>query len=89
MTISVLTPEKELYSGSINSLSVPGVEGEFQILRNHAPIVSALGDGGVTIRRADGKLITFGITAGFVEVLNNEIALLVQGAKDYRDSSQS
>lgn len=85
MNISVLTPEKELYSGSITSVSVPGVEGKFQILRNHAPIVSALNEGGVVIRRADGQLITFTIQRGFVEVLNNEISLLVQGADDYRD----
>ena len=85
MNISVLTPEKELYSGAINSVSVPGVEGKFQILRNHAPIVSALREGGVTIRRADGQLITFTIERGFVEVLNNEISLLVQGAENYRE----
>jgi len=85
MNISVLTPEKELYSGSINSISVPGVEGKFQVLRNHAPIVSALAEGGVTIKRADGKFITFNIERGFIEVLNNKVALLVQGAKNYRD----
>lgn len=85
MNISVLTPEKQLYTGSITSVSVPGVEGKFQILRNHAPIVSALGEGGVTIRRADGQLITFTIQRGFVEVLNNEISLLVQGADNYRE----
>jgi len=85
MNISVLTPEKQLYTGSITSVSVPGVEGKFQILRNHAPIVSALTEGGVTIRRADGQMITFTIQRGFVEVLNNEISLLVQGASNYRD----
>ncbi|MFK8056604.1 MAG: ATP synthase F1 subunit epsilon [Saprospiraceae bacterium] len=85
MNISVLTPEKELYSGSINSISVPGVEGKFQVLRNHAPIVSALAEGGVTIKRADGQFITFTIERGFIEVLNNEIALLVQGAENFRD----
>ncbi len=85
MNISVLTPEKELYSGTINSISVPGVEGKFQVLRNHAPIVSALGEGGVTIKRADGKFITFTIERGFIEVLNNKVALLVQGANNYRD----
>ena len=85
MNITVLTPEKELYSGAITSVQVPGVEGKFQILRNHAPIVSALSAGGVMIRRADGQLITFDIERGFVEVLNNEINLLVQGAAHYRD----
>jgi len=85
MNISVLTPDRELYTGSINSVSVPGVEGKFQVLRNHAPIVSALTEGPVTIRRADGQLITFTIERGFLEVLNNEVSLLVQGAENYRD----
>ena len=85
MNISVLTPEKKLFAGEIHSISVPGVEGKFQVLRNHAPIVSALTEGGVSIKRADGGFITFSIERGFIEVLNNEIALLVQGAANYRD----
>ena len=85
MNISVLTPEKELYTGAITSVQVPGVEGKLQILRNHAPIVSALKEGTVTVRRADGQLITFTIERGFLEVLNNEVRLLVQGAANYRD----
>ena len=80
MTITVLSPEKELYKGAITSVTLPGVEGEFQILRNHAPLVSALAEGGVTIRRADNATVTMRIKRGFVEVLHNEVSLLVQGA---------
>ncbi len=80
MTISVLSPERELYKGAITSVTVPGVDGEFQVLRNHAPIVSALMEGSVVIRRADNSIITMKIQRGFVEVLNNEVALLIQGA---------
>ena len=82
MTITVLSPEKELYKGTITSVTLPGVEGEFQILRNHAPLVSALKEGGVTIRRADDKTVTMKIGRGFVEVLHNEVSLLVQGATE-------
>ena len=82
MTISVLTPEKELYKGSITSVTLPGVEGEFQIMRNHAPLVSALKAGAVVLRRADNSVITMKITRGFVEVLHNEVSLLVQGASE-------
>ena len=84
MTISVLTPEKEIFSGAVTSVTVPGVEGQFQVLRNHAPIVSALGAGAITIRKADGHLITFDIAKGFIEVLRNEVSLLVQGVSDFR-----
>ncbi len=79
MTISVLSPEREMYKGAITSVTVPGVDGEFQVLRNHAPIVSALMPGAVVIRRADNQIITMKIQRGFVEVLNNEVALLIQG----------
>lgn len=83
MNISVLAPDKEIFKGAILSVSVPGVEGKFQILKDHAPIVSALQEGSVMIRRADGHMITFTIQRGFIEVLNNEVSLLVQGTKNY------
>ena len=49
MNITVLTPDREIFAGPIKSVKVPGVKGEFQILQNHAPIVSALSAGKVTI----------------------------------------
>ena len=85
MNINVLTPERELYKGAVNSVSVPGVQGRFQLLRNHAPIVGALTEGPVVIERASGKRITFTITRGIVEANDNEVALLVQGAENYEE----
>jgi F-type H+-transporting ATPase subunit epsilon len=98
MNIAVLTPEREIFHGTISSVKVPGVKGEFQVLNNHAPIVSALQYGKVEIVTAaggytffnleasakqsgeeTGKKVTFQIEGGFIEVLNNEISLLVQG----------
>ncbi|MDX1666078.1 MAG: F0F1 ATP synthase subunit epsilon [Saprospiraceae bacterium] len=98
MNISVLTPDKEIFKGNIQSVKVPGVSGQFQVLKNHAPIVSALEEGAVqlvtsegdykyyheesgTIKTGEetGEVISFNIKGGFIEVLNNEIALLVQG----------
>ena len=98
MNIAILTPEKEIFRGTIKSIKVPGTLGQFQVLRNHAPIVSSLEKGKVEIvtslgeyRYYDdesgniltaeeaGRTITFYITGGFIEVLKNEIALLIQG----------
>ena len=98
MNIAVLTPEREIFNGTITSVKVPGVVGEFQVLNNHAPIVSALEHGKVEIVTAGGEYayvdlangekrtgtqagnkIAFEIEKGFIEVLNNEISLLVQG----------
>ena len=79
MNLSVLTPGKEIYSGEITSVKVPGITGQFEILSGHAAIVSALGVGPVRILTSDGKTINYTIGKGFVEVLNNEVSLLVQG----------
>ena len=81
MNITVLTPDKEIFKGEITSVKVPGTGGAFQILKNHAAIVSSLQKGTVTIAKADGSKMNLTIEKGFVEVLNNEVSLLVQGVK--------
>lgn len=81
MVLDVLTPDERLFSGEITSVSVPGINGKFQILENHAPIVSALTKGTVEIRKTDGATETFLIEQGFIEVLKNEVSLLVHTPK--------
>lgn len=82
MNISVLSPDKEFFKGEIDSVKVPGISGEFEVLRNHAPIVSALDAGSVSIRKKDGDILVFKIKRGFIEVLSNEVSLLVQGIQE-------
>ncbi len=82
MNITVLTPDKAIYEGPVKSVKVPGVSGQFEILNNHAPIVSALGEGTVRLQVEGNSDMTFGIEKGFIEVLNNEVSLLVQGYKE-------
>jgi F-type H+-transporting ATPase subunit epsilon len=77
MHLTILTPDSELYAGDIISVKIPGVAGQFEILNNHAPIVSALGNGTVRVKKLNGEDLTFQIKQGFIEVLNNEISLLV------------
>jgi len=81
MNISVLSPDQEIFQGAITSVKVPGVGGQFEVLSNHAPIVSALGEGEVRILKEGGEKMTFQIEKGFLEVLNNEVSLLVQGVQ--------
>ncbi len=78
MNLIVLTPGKKVFEGAITSVKVPGIGGQFEILNNHAPLVSALGEGDVRIIETGGNTQRFKITQGFVEVLRNEVALLVQ-----------
>ena len=79
MNITVLSPDKELFNGEITGVKVPGIGGQFEILNNHAAIVSSLGEGTIKITKAGGEIMTFTIDKGFVEVLHNEVSLLVQG----------
>lgn len=82
MNLIVLTPEKEIYHGRVTSVKVPGINGSFEILKNHAPIVAALGNGDVRIIDDKNEKIVFNIKKGFIEVLKNEVSLLVQGVKE-------
>jgi len=79
VNLSVLTPDKELFAGGIESVKVPGISGQFEILKGHAAIVSALGSGPVRILTTEGSTINYQIEKGFIEVLNDEVSLLVQG----------
>lgn len=80
MIISILTPDKEIFAGDIKSVKVPGAAGQLQILNNHAPLISSLQKGEVVVVKTDGGApLKFTIEKGFVEVLRNEVALLVQG----------
>ncbi len=81
MLITILSPEKEIFSGEIISVKVPGTTGQFEVLQNHAPIVAALAEGSVRIKKANGESLKFEIKKGFIEVLYNQISLLVQGVE--------
>ncbi len=81
MKIEILTPEKKLFSGDAYGIQLPGISGSFEVLEKHAPMVSALGTGVVKILLdKTGKNSSFKINSGFVEVLNNQVSVLVEGA---------
>ena len=84
MNINVLTPDATIFEGEITSVKVPGTGGSFEILANHAPIVSALTEGGVVLRKTDGTVLNFKVSSGFIEVQNNNVSLLVQGVSLYQ-----
>jgi len=81
MNISVLSPEKEIFKGEITSVKVPGTDGQFEVLQNHAAIVASLEAGSVRIKKPNGESFEFQIRKGFIEVLFNEVSLLVQGVE--------
>jgi F-type H+-transporting ATPase subunit epsilon len=82
MLLEILTPEKGMYNGEVYGVQLPGVEGLFEILDKHAPLVSALSKGNVKILLSSAKNNekNFAIESGFVEMLNNKATVLVEGA---------
>ena len=82
MNLTILSPEKEIFAGEVKSVIVPGSEGQFEMLQNHAAIVSSLQEGSVKVTTATGEKISFSIPGGFVECLHNEVAILVSGATE-------
>ena len=78
MRLEILTPDKKVYEGEVSSVTVPGIQGSFEVLNNHAPIISTLEDGKVIVRGSAG-VETFLIKGGVVEVLNNKIMVLAEG----------
>lgn len=76
MKVTVVSPERIVFSGEVDSVAVPGAKGRFEILNNHAPIVSALTVGKVV---CSGKeTLELDILGGFVEVARNEVSVCVE-----------
>jgi F-type H+-transporting ATPase subunit epsilon len=83
MNLEILTPEKKLYSGEVYGVQMPGISGSFEVLDRHAPLVSALKAGRVKVLKdKQNHLAYFDIQSGFVEVLNNKVTVLVEGATE-------
>ncbi len=78
MKVFILTPQKTLYEGEAKTIKLPGVTGQFEILDRHAPIVSALSKGIVSLTDLQGQKQNFKISKGFVEVMKNEVNVLVR-----------
>ena len=76
MKIEIITPDKKVYEGDIKSVRVPGKKGSFQVLKDHAPIISTLEKGPVIIIDQAGTEKRFEIDSGIIEVKMNKIILL-------------
>ena len=77
MTIEIITPEKELFSGNASLIQLPGLDGLFEILDNHANMVAALKKGKIKLV-SEEKTIFFEIKGGVLEVLKNKVQVLAE-----------
>ncbi|MDD2327375.1 MAG: hypothetical protein PHZ13_03525 [bacterium] len=80
MTLDILSPEKSYHVDEVDSVTLPGTMGSFQILKNHAPLISSLRGGNITFF-AQGHLKTLHVEEGFVEVQNNKITVCIDSIK--------
>jgi F-type H+-transporting ATPase subunit epsilon len=80
MQLDILTPEHKVYSGVVYGIQLPGIEGSFEVLENHAPMIASLGKGKMKIMKDKNHTELYEISSGFVEVLNNKATVLIEGA---------
>ena len=76
LTLRIISPERIVFVGEVESVTVPGTMGEFQVLPNHAPLISSLDPGKVVYDTNEGRM-EIGISGGFAEVQNNNVSLCV------------
>ena len=81
MLLEIITPDHQLYSGEVDLVQVPGSKGSFQILRNHAPIISTLDQGQIRIVDQKGATTFFDVDGGVIEAKNNKIIVLAETPK--------
>ena len=77
LQLKIVSPEKVEYDGAVERILVPGTMGQFEILNDHAPIISALQKGTVEYVNKEGKS-SLEIQGGFVEVQKNQVSLCVE-----------
>ena len=77
MHLDIITPDRKVFSGEVTSVTVPGTEGQFQVLTRHAAIVSTLDKGPIKVKTASGET-EFQSEGGVVEVLNDNIIVLAE-----------
>jgi F-type H+-transporting ATPase subunit epsilon len=80
-TLSVVTPEREIFNAAVDSVQAPGMLGSFGVLANHAPMVAALEAGLVRITDAEGRELRLFVGGGFFQVSNNSAQLLADSAE--------
>jgi F-type H+-transporting ATPase subunit epsilon len=82
MKLDILTPERKIYEGDVYGILVPGVQGYFELLDNHAPIVAALGNGNMKVLKdKNNNVEEYRINGGFIEMSNNKTVVLVESAE--------
>jgi len=81
MFLEIITPDKKVFEGEVETAKFPGSKGEFQVLNNHASLISSLNKGTIEYINKDG-IHDVNVSGGVVEVLNNRIIVLAESAEE-------
>jgi len=77
LILEIITPAKPFFKGAIKSVTVPGTSGSFQVLLNHAPLISTLDIGEIKVEFPDNSKKYFAVGGGTIEVENNNVLIPV------------
>ena len=89
LKLEIVTPEGQIFSNNVKSVTLPGSEGEFGVLPNHATLVTLLNAGIIDIELGDGNHDVVAINWGHVKVDENSVTVLADGAVSIGGSSES
>ena len=80
MHLEIITPESKIYSGEVEAVKLPGTDGSFGLLDNHAPMIASLKKGTIKVTDVKHQVENFEINSGVVEVLQNKVIVLAEKA---------
>ena len=78
MKLEIITPDSSVFEGEVSLVQLPGIDGSFEILNNHAPLISVLKKGKIKIHDDQGKEQFFEVNGGVIEVLKNKVLILAE-----------
>ena len=83
--VDIVSPSGSVFKGKAVRLRAPGIQGSFEVLHNHAPMIAAIELGPMYVTLANGDRVAFATTGGFLEVLNNTVTVLAEDAEPASD----
>ena len=78
MFLEIVTPDEKVFEGEVEHATFPGADGSFQVLNNHAPMVSVLGKGDIKYKQEKKSEVHMLVEGGVVEVIHNKVNVLVE-----------
>jgi F-type H+-transporting ATPase subunit epsilon len=85
LNLEIITPSKVVFNGEVKSVTIPGTDGNFQVLKNHAPLISTFEIGLVKAELPDNSINYFATAGGTAEVLNNKVLVLADSLERIED----